>query len=411
MAETIVTAGPPTISISSPINGQTVTRLEVVRAGYGCQDAAGAPGIAECAGTVANGSPIDTSTLGSHVFTVGTVSNDGQIAVETIHYTVVDTTPAAPTITGSPDPETDATRATLRFEVDPGALAECSVDRSRFAVCVSPVKLSRLALGRHTFSVRQIDAAGAASAAARLNWLIELHFRPGGTGSNPQKVRPLVDDELATGDGRPAAVGCRMIRGSLRLCTVEAYAAATQPSTAAVDLIGSGQASYTERGHDRAVVDVRLNALGSRLLKSHPFGLKVKFRIAAKPFDTADIATAMATTALHPLKLLLIPSAGIYDGASATLSPTAHPFVTAVAKIVLGAKRIQCQGYTDNTLTTGAAELLGIERARTLCQAIHAAGSAVPWTAVSFGSSRPRATNATAAGRALNRRVEIQVWF
>jgi outer membrane protein OmpA-like peptidoglycan-associated protein len=77
----------------------------------------------------------------------------------------------------------------------------------------------------------------------------------------------------------------------------------------------------------------------------------------------------------------------------------------------LGAKRIQCQGYTDNTLSSAAAELLGLERARTLCHAIDAAGSAVPWTAVSFGSSRPRATNATAAGRALNRRVEIQVWF
>jgi len=278
-------------------------------------------------------------------------------------------------------------------------------------VCVSPVQLSRLGLGPHTFSVRQIDAAGVASTAVSLNWLIELHFRPGATGSNPQNVRPLVDDQLATGDGRPVAVGCQMIRGSLHVCGVAAYAALTQPSIAAADLIGSGQTSYDERGHDHGVVDVRLNALGLRLFKAHPFGLKVRFRIAAKPFDTADIATATTTATLHPPKLLLIPAAGIYDGASATLSPTAHPFLTTVAKIVLGAKRIQCQGYTDNTLSSGAAYLLGIDRARSLCRAIHAAGSAVPWTAVSFGSSRPRATNATAAGRALNRRVEIQVWF
>lgn len=92
MAETVVVAGarpgPPAISIGSPIDGQTVTRGQVVLAGYRCQDPAGAPGIAACAGTVANGSPIDTSTLGSHAFTVGAHSKDGQTAIKTIHYTV-----------------------------------------------------------------------------------------------------------------------------------------------------------------------------------------------------------------------------------------------------------------------------------------------------------------------------------
>jgi hypothetical protein len=93
MAETVVaahsTAGPPTVSISAPLDGQSFTRLQVVRAGYSCQDGAGAPGIAACAGTVANGSPINTSTLGSHAFTVGARSKDGQTAIKTIHYTVV----------------------------------------------------------------------------------------------------------------------------------------------------------------------------------------------------------------------------------------------------------------------------------------------------------------------------------
>jgi hypothetical protein len=92
MAETVVaaakTAGPPTISINSPLDGQSFTRLASVLASYSCQDAAGVPGIAACAGTVANGSPIDTSTLGSHTFTVDAKSKDGQIAIKTIHYTV-----------------------------------------------------------------------------------------------------------------------------------------------------------------------------------------------------------------------------------------------------------------------------------------------------------------------------------
>jgi hypothetical protein len=100
MAETLVGAGPappaispptispPTISIGSPITGQRLTRLQAVDARYSCQDAAGAPAIASCAGTVANGSPIDTSTLGSHAFTVLAQSKDGQSAIKTVHYTV-----------------------------------------------------------------------------------------------------------------------------------------------------------------------------------------------------------------------------------------------------------------------------------------------------------------------------------
>jgi hypothetical protein len=95
MAETVVgaapappTISPPTISIGSPITGQRLNRLQAVVARYSCQDAAGAPGIASCAGTVANGSPIDTSTLGSHAFTVTVQSKDGQSTTETVHYTV-----------------------------------------------------------------------------------------------------------------------------------------------------------------------------------------------------------------------------------------------------------------------------------------------------------------------------------
>jgi len=59
-----------------------------VLAGYTCQNAVGGPGIARCVGTVANGSPIDTSTLGVHGFTVGAQRKDGHVAAKTIHYTV-----------------------------------------------------------------------------------------------------------------------------------------------------------------------------------------------------------------------------------------------------------------------------------------------------------------------------------
>jgi hypothetical protein len=59
-----------------------------VRASFGCKEGAGGPGIATCTGTIANGQSIDTSAPGAHTFTVMATSIDGQVAAETVTYTV-----------------------------------------------------------------------------------------------------------------------------------------------------------------------------------------------------------------------------------------------------------------------------------------------------------------------------------
>ena len=81
-------AGAPSATISSPATGARYTLGEVVRAAYACQDGTGGPGIASCAGPVASGQPINTTTLGAHTFTVTATSKDGQTATSTITYTV-----------------------------------------------------------------------------------------------------------------------------------------------------------------------------------------------------------------------------------------------------------------------------------------------------------------------------------
>ena len=80
--------GQPTVSITTPLDGGSLSHMQTARADFGCQDAAGAPGIRSCTGTVANGAAIDTSTVGAHSFTVTATSQDGQQAVKTVHYTV-----------------------------------------------------------------------------------------------------------------------------------------------------------------------------------------------------------------------------------------------------------------------------------------------------------------------------------
>jgi hypothetical protein len=81
--------GPPSAQIASPADGASYAPGQVVAASYGCTEAAGGPGIQSCAGTVAAGAPIDTTEPGQHTFTVTAISNDGQHAALTFHYTVV----------------------------------------------------------------------------------------------------------------------------------------------------------------------------------------------------------------------------------------------------------------------------------------------------------------------------------
>ena len=81
-------AGAPSVQVSSPVSGATYTRGQVVGAGYRCQEGTDGPGIVSCAGAVAAGMAIDTSTLGAHSFVVKAVSADGQRATATVSYTV-----------------------------------------------------------------------------------------------------------------------------------------------------------------------------------------------------------------------------------------------------------------------------------------------------------------------------------
>jgi hypothetical protein len=84
----------PTITVSAPSQNASYTKGQVVNAAYSCTEASGGPGIASCSGTVANGTALDTSTVGAHTFQVTATSRDGESATTTITYTVTTPTPA-----------------------------------------------------------------------------------------------------------------------------------------------------------------------------------------------------------------------------------------------------------------------------------------------------------------------------
>jgi hypothetical protein len=80
--------GPPAVTVSSPKKGAKYVLHQKVGARYGCKDDPNGPGIQSCIGTVANSGLIDTSTAGTHAFTVKARSRDGLTRSATVHYSV-----------------------------------------------------------------------------------------------------------------------------------------------------------------------------------------------------------------------------------------------------------------------------------------------------------------------------------
>ncbi len=92
----------PTITITTPADGDTYLRGASVTADYACSDTPA--GVVECTGTldggaIADGDPLDTTTLGEHTFTVTATDNAGNTAARTHHFTVVRAGELAGTVT------------------------------------------------------------------------------------------------------------------------------------------------------------------------------------------------------------------------------------------------------------------------------------------------------------------------
>jgi len=82
-----IDATKPTVSLTTPADGAVIRQDKVVNAKFRCTDKTS--GIDTCAGTVANGSPVDTSTVGQHTFTVTGTDRAGNRTTVTHHYQVV----------------------------------------------------------------------------------------------------------------------------------------------------------------------------------------------------------------------------------------------------------------------------------------------------------------------------------
>jgi hypothetical protein len=153
---------PPAIEIVTPQDGASYKQGATVVADYSCSDPDSA--VSSCNGPVASGQPIDTSSPGSHTFTVTGSDPSGNTASKTVSYTVragpppADKTPPRITISAPRDGAvyTRSQRVIARFS--------CADPDSAVSVCrgttASGAPIDTRTVGRHSFSVTAQDPSG-----------------------------------------------------------------------------------------------------------------------------------------------------------------------------------------------------------------------------------------------------------
>ena len=67
-------AAPPTVTVTTPAQGDVYTQGDAITASFACTDDVAVTG---CTGSVANGAPISTATVGNFQFTVTGTDADG----------------------------------------------------------------------------------------------------------------------------------------------------------------------------------------------------------------------------------------------------------------------------------------------------------------------------------------------
>lgn len=133
VSTTVADTTDPNVVIDAPIADAIYPRGQTVNASYSCTDETPGSGINTCTGPVPSGTPIDTSTVGDHDFTVTATDRAGNTAQVTHTYTVEPATGVAGTVTaaGSSQPVGGAWVAVLRtadFSIADSAVADTHGD-------------------------------------------------------------------------------------------------------------------------------------------------------------------------------------------------------------------------------------------------------------------------------------------
>jgi uncharacterized UPF0146 family protein len=194
---TVVDETKPTISLTTPAADAVYELGQPVLADYSCADEPNGSGLDSCVGSVANGAPVDTGSLGEKTFTVNASDEAGNTASKSVTYTVVDATPPNITVTTPADGAVYAVGQQLTADY------ACTDDHSGVASCVGSVAVGAAvdtgSVGEKSFTVEAADEAGN-TASKTVNYTVADRTAPTITLTSPAEGAVYTLGEMVLAD-------------------------------------------------------------------------------------------------------------------------------------------------------------------------------------------------------------------
>jgi outer membrane protein OmpA-like peptidoglycan-associated protein len=138
---------------------------------------------------------------------------------------------------------------------------------------------------------------------------------------------------------------------------------------------------------------------------------RVRVSVSATGYGSSRILRASRVRGLVAAGVHLVPRGGIFGPGSATPNAAGQRFLRLVARQLHHAHRVTCIGFTAAATSDDIAyrRHLSLQRARAACAYLRRHGVQAQFAVRAAGSTNPAASNASARGRARNRRVELKI--
>ena len=200
-----------------------------------------------------------------------------------------------------------------------------------------------------------------------------------------------------------AVCGCVLLAG----CATDPY---TGESRASRTAIGAGVGTAAGAGIGARIGGKKGALIGAGAGAVVGTGTGAYMDIQAKRLREELVSTGVQVVQDQGKIYLIMPGNITFNTNEDTLKASFEPVLNSVAKVIKEYNKtlVMVNGYTDNTGTDAINNTLSFQRANTVANYLRMQGvSADRLMTQGHGSKNPIASNATAAGRAQHRRVEI----
>jgi hypothetical protein len=349
---------------------------------------------------------------GDHTLAVRAVNRAGvaDASPASVTFRVDTTPPPAPGLVSGPPARGTSTSAAIAFTGEGDATFDCSVDGAPASTCTSPLQLTGLALGSHSVRVAQTDAAGLRSEVLSLTFTV-VAAPP--TDPDPTSLSVVLGPHDRFGARPPVlvagvtTVACAGDRGRVARCALEmrsrrSLLTTDGPRVPAGTVLATGTSSSAAA---RSVpVTLHLTESGRRVLARHPFGVLTRIDLSG---TGAHGKRASGTTRVRMVLHRRIVAG--WSGRRTALPKTVRTALDRLAHTFGRAKSVGCTVDTDRGGSARADLALTQAQADAACARLRHSGLKATLTAVGRGHAKPRASNRTAVGRALNRRLTLTI--